>query len=365
MIRRIAERRYEVRVYVGADSTNGKKKEHRISRTVRSLAEAKRLEAQLKTQSYAGELIATRPPTVGELVERTLEHCAPDWSVVHAEQMRSIADRLIIPTLGTTRLNKLNPMLLDATYRQWQSVVAPSSVRKAHVLLSRSCAQAVRWGMLATNPVRHATAPRSHSRTVEPPTPAEVTKLLAEAEPDLSLFLRLAITTGARRGELCALHWSNLDASGLTIRASIYAARGVVAEKLPKSGKVRRVDLDARSLELLAAHRVRAESLAGQFRCKLAKNAYVFSDLPDGSRPWRPDDGAYSALRKRCGLEHVRLHDLRHASATWQFAAGIAPHTISARLGHASKAMTFDTYGHARSGDGLAAADTLAELLDG
>ncbi len=363
MIRKRGPGRYQVRVYLGVDPSTGN--ERYAYESVRgSRDQARKVETRMQRDADGARYALVAPPTVGELVERTLEHCALEWSVTHAAQMRSVADRLIIPTLGTTRVDKLTPMLCDHVYKAWSATVAPASVRKAHNLLSRSCAQAIRWGILTTNPVRHASAPRAHSRTVVPPTPAEVNKLLTEADPDLSLFLRLAILTGARRGELCALHWSNLDDTGLTIRGSIYAAKGVLAEKLPKSGKLRRVDLDAHTLEFLAARRVRAEALADQFRCELPADAYIFSDEPDGSRPWRPDGKAYSVLRKKVGLEHVRLHDLRHASATWQFAVGIAPHIISARLGHASKAMTFDVYGHARTGDGQGAADALAGMLD-
>lgn len=368
MIRRLDKGRYEVIVYLDTDPTTGK--ERRLSRSIRGTREqAKQLERKLKGKVDRGRHRDTETaPTVGELVEKVYAQFSGDWSPVHAAQVRRAMDRLIIPTLGKTRANKLTPRLLDRSYKAWlDERIASSTVRKAHLFLSRSCEQAMRWEMLDRNPTRYASPPRQKERNVAPPTPDQVGRLLDAAPPDLALFLRLAVLTGARRGELCALRWSALDDGGLTIRSAIYVSKGEVGEKLPKTNQVRRVDLDEHTLKLLHERRERAESLAFEFGCDLERDGFVFSDDPQGASPWRPDSGVsarFTRLRKSVGLDHVRLHDLRHASATWQFAAGVAPHTVSQRLGHASKAMTFDVYGHARKSDNQGAADTLAGLLD-
>jgi len=73
---------------------------------------------------------------------------------------------------------------------------------------SASC----RLGAVANaNPAFIAMPPRSVRRAISPPSPAQVTRLIGAAEPDSGLFILLAATTGARRGELCGLRWSDRD----------------------------------------------------------------------------------------------------------------------------------------------------------
>ena len=82
---------------------------------------------------------------------------------------------------------------------------------------------------------------------VTPPEPADVMRLLAEADPDLACFLRVAAVTGARRSELCALKWSDLDAEAGTVvisRSVVGRTNDALSEKTTKTGTGRRIALD-------------------------------------------------------------------------------------------------------------------------
>jgi integrase len=88
--------------------------------------------------------------------------------------------------------------------------MAPATVRQVHAILRRALDQAARWGWIPANPAALASPPRLGSAEIRPPTPEEVSRLLETAyaaDPDLAVLLWLAATTGARRGELCALRW--------------------------------------------------------------------------------------------------------------------------------------------------------------
>ena len=78
-------------------------------------------------------------------------------------------------------------------------------------------------------------------------------------------------------------------------------------------------------------------------------NGYVFTAQPDGSEPWRPYHwtSAWRRLRDRAGIDKsVRLHDLRHFTATRLLDAGVPVKTVSGRLGHARPATTLNIYAH-------------------
>jgi integrase len=118
-------------------------------------------------------------------------------------------------------LRRLDTATLDRFYSELRGrggvggrPMAPATVRQIHAILRRALDQAARWGWIPANPAALASPPRLGSAEIRPPTPEEVSRLLEtayEADPDFAVLLWLAATTGARRGELCALRWGSID----------------------------------------------------------------------------------------------------------------------------------------------------------
>src|SRR5207248_5999057 len=99
-------------------------------------------------------------------------------------------------------------------YASLRTHLSPARVLKVHSILRAALRQAVRWQMITDNPATHASPPRPVRPPVQAPTPDDVARLLAAAQaedPEFALYLRLAAVTGARRGELCALRWDDID----------------------------------------------------------------------------------------------------------------------------------------------------------
>lgn len=121
--------------------------------------------------------------------------------------------------------------------------LAAASIRKIHFLLSTAYRSAIRWDWTTDNPTEQATPPPQPRPCPRPPTPSEVARILAEAwnqvEPLVAVAIWIAITTGARRGELCALRWSDFDADRQVIhtRASISHTTNGLVEKTPNCTK--------------------------------------------------------------------------------------------------------------------------------
>src|SRR5262245_28058414 len=159
-----------------------------------------------------------------------------------------------------------------------------------------------------------------------------------EEDPALGLYLRLAVIVGARRGELCGLRWNRVDldhAELLLDRGIIYVPGEGLIEQDTKTHVGRRVAVDARTVELLRTHRVRAARLALEVGISLPADAYVFSRTVDGSIPMRPDGMShrFAKVRDRLGFTG-RLHDLRHFMVTQLVAAGVDVRTVAGRAGH-------------------------------
>jgi integrase len=107
------------------------------------------------------------------------------------------------------------------------------------------------------------------------------------------------------------------------------------------------------------------EDRAGACGTKLTAESFVFSDDADGRKPWHPDHvtGAWTRLRKRIGLEGVRLHDLRHFQATMLLQNGIPVKDVSRRIGHRDAATTLNVYAHWLETTDRRSADVIGSLF--
>jgi integrase len=214
-----------VRAYVGRDPVTGRKKY--LTRTFKG---GKRATEQALTKfvvEVGGGGHGSQDATVSDLIDRWLDLITPERSPTTARGYRWIADSYIVPTLGKVPLSRLKPAQLDSFYGHLRDKggakgqpLAAASVRQVHAILRTALNQAVKWGWLASNPALQATPPRLRRTEIVPPEPKDVLRLITEADsddPDLAAFLRTSVTTGARRGELCALRWNNVDLGGKTL----------------------------------------------------------------------------------------------------------------------------------------------------
>lgn len=331
-------RSWQVCVFAGYDPAGHQRY---VYRSVPTKREAEAVLTRLLVE-VGGGLHTGVDPTFGELAEQWFELAAPDLSPRTASVYRWMLDRYVLPHLGKVRLSRLRATDLDRLYSTLRKSggegggpLTPKTVRHVHGLCHRALGQAVKWGWLTTNPAANATPPRVPRRTIAATETDAVIAIITAAEerdPDLGAFLRLAAASGARRGELCAIRWSDVDleVGTLTIaRAIVHGPDGIVEKGSTKTGTARRVALDNETVEVMRRHRQRCGERAAACRCRLPQRAFVFSSEPDGSAPWRPDGVTqrFVKLRDRLGFHDVRLHDFRHHLATRLLVAGVPVRT--------------------------------------
>ena len=250
-------------MFAGRDPLTGRKRwlsRQVPGQTKASYREAKKVEAELLEQVDRGERRNGRSRTIGELVERWLEwrQQVRPISPVTVANYRGAIDRYVVPNLGRAMLHEVDAATLDTLYARvratggkcrhcWTRIrrgepalragvrylprpgadeavhepdcargwpVSASAVREVHSVLSGAFKQAVVWGWTTHNPAKLATPPAAGRAEVAPPDAEGVARLLTvamEQDPELGLFLRLAVVLGARRSELVALKWREVD----------------------------------------------------------------------------------------------------------------------------------------------------------
>jgi integrase len=159
----------------------------------------------------------------------------------------------------------------------------------------------------------------------------------------LAVYIWLAAVTGARRGELCALRWSDIDLDGGVVHvASSYLVRG--GQKVRKDTKThqdRYLAIDPVTVAVLAERRQRAADLLARVGVVLDPDSYVFTPDIAGGSPWNPDGVSHKVAELAASVD-VRLNvkALRHYTASQLLAGGIDLRNTAARLGHGGGGAT-------------------------
>lgn len=256
--------------------------------------------------------------------------------------------------LAALPLRDLQPIVIA---RAMVSNVEPTrSAQLALALVKRALDQAVTYGFLTSNPAAGIAGVRPASRELRVLSVDQARRFLELARTDrLYALYALALDTGMRRGELLALRWSDVDleAGSIHVVRSFDANNRTIGPLKTRSSR-RHIAIGASICRILSQHRSRNGT-----------HTLVFAS-PDGN-PLRPHDvrrHSFLPLQAAAGIDPpIRFHDLRHTAATLLLHAGVHPKVVSERLGHASIAITMDTYQHVAPTLQRDAADAISQLL--
>jgi integrase len=323
--------------------------------------------------------------TVAALATRWLAHVRMTRDEGTAVEYERYLRNHVLPVLGGQQLKTLGPADLDGLYARLlqgprldgrPGGLSARTVRNIHKTIHRMLHQAVRWRLLAVNPAADLELPPVVEPQMVTLDHAQARRLLEVAASPRRAgwwapLLLLAVATGARRGELLALRWADLDVDTgtATIRRTLRRGQAGLRYKTPKTRAGQRtVGLGPQTVAAL--RRLRADQLERRLAFGAAYHAE--DDLVvckvDGA-PLRPDhvSSEFRRLAARAGLpSEVHLHTLRHSAASFLAAAGVPASDIAAQLGHADGgALALRVYVHPLEENKRRAAAQLDQVIGG
>ena len=279
---------------------------------------------------------------------------------------------IVYPLIGGIPLAKLLPMTLEEMCEELRKrpgrggkCIKETTVQKYLETVSSVLEDAKKNDIIPFNPAHRVRKKHIEKEVQHIPQKYEMSKLMwaIQNEPILyRAYYTLAITTGLRRGELCALQWRDITgACELTVRRSRSCASGEIVESDTKSHRERIVTIPLGIWELLMALRQQQVLYSGVPDRKQP----IFTD-PDGHVP-HPDifTRRLRKLYKQCGLsEEYHLHTLRHFYATYLLQEGTSKQVAASLLGHADTAFLERTYCHPQDMAKQQAAKLMQDLLN-
>jgi integrase len=292
--------------------------------------------------------------TVGEYLARWLTDSVRGTVRISTfERHEQIIRVHLAPAFGRMKLKTLTPAHVRSLHREkLEEALAPATVRKIHSTLHKALSQAVSDGLIPRN-AADVKAPRPAPDEMHPLSEAEARTFLDTASGSGDRFEALyvlAITTGLRRGELLGLRWddANLDRGILRVGRGLVreGGRHIVGETKTRRGR-RQVNLTPRTVAALRSHRKRQVEQRVKLASLYEDHGLIFAS--QSGTPLNPENlvkRSFKPLLKRAGLPEIRFHDLRHTCATLLLGRGVHPKFVQELLGHATIAMTLDTYSH-------------------
>jgi integrase len=292
--------------------------------------------------------------TLGGYLDRWLSHSVRGSVRQRTfERYEQIARVHIKPTLGRIKLKALTPTHVRGLYQEkLDDGLAPRTVQYIHTTLRKALKEAVQDGLIPRNAADAVKAPRPAKKEINPLTHEQARIFLEVASGDrFEALYVLAIHCGLREGELLGLKWDDLDleTGTLSVRRTLSETRelGRIFEP-PKNGKGRSIKLTPGAIEALRGH------LGRQLKeIERADGRYEDQGLVFPAKAGTPMNAknltarSFKPLLVKAVLSpSVRLHDLRHTCATLLLGKGVHPKIVQELLGHATIAITLDTYSH-------------------
>lgn len=292
------------------------------------------------------------PRTIDEY-ERELGHARPHIGKKKLVDLKPLdVQRMMIAISKTT-------WTVGPKGGEYQKQLTPRAANQARVVLHNALDEAVRFGIIGTNPARLVKPLRHQPEEFKVWTAAEITSFLSATSQGAAhhALFYLALTAGLRPGELIALTWQDLRGDSLRVDKTLSRAGGRYYVGPPKTRASRRtLPLSPDTLKAIEVHE---QGLA---------EADITSELmfPTRNGTMLLHGGLIKSLHvwaDSAKVPRIRVHDLRHTYASMAIASGMNPADLARQLGHTDASFTMRRYVHFFEQARPREAASLAQLL--
>lgn len=366
------KKKYKITIELGEDILG---KRQRLTRSFTgTLAEVKIRDAELTKQYYhKGNKANVKELTFQQYSEIYIDkHCKGNIGLVTINNYKRLL-KCMLPLIGSYKLNKITPAMLDTMYQKLRKgqkgkELSYNSMYDYYKLINAMYNQAIKWEFIDRNPNLKAHKPKKDIIERKFYDLEQINELYSCLENECIKYkalIRLAVDSGARRGEISALRWSdiNFDTRTLKIDNSLKVVKGVVDEKKAKTNSSNRVILlSEATLEIMKAYKEWQDNYIIEMGSKWKGTDRIFTD--DYGEHMNPSTcyKIFTKITKKYGLEQIRFHDIRHTSASLMISKGVNIKAVSERLGHSSINITSDIYAHTFESDKIKCANVFDEI---
>lgn len=298
--------------------------------------------------------------TVRKYVARWIDLRAASLAPRTVECYRDQLRLHIAPTIGRRQLKNLKPKHISSMLADMVASGHSRTASLCYVILRASLKQAVREGLIKSNPCDSVDPPRHRRADPRWWSPDELRRFMESCQDrPFALAWQLALCCGLRRGELAGLRWSDVDLAVGVIRIRNQRQRvgGRLIDAPPKSAAgCRDLPIPPGLIPMLEQQRLLHQ--AGEI---LTGSAPVYVVSPDGL-PIAPDrlNRELQLDVAAAGVRPINLHGLRHSMASLGVSLGVSMKVLQSILGHANYSTTANTYAHVLTADQAAAMDKIA-----
>lgn len=379
---------YRLTVYLPKDS-NGKYPRQTKTITILEKMSPKKLEEFLngeylkfKNEVLSGNYIQVQHMTLNNFVEEWYTKYASKLAqTTYGNHQRKLNSH-VLPAIGHMEMNKITEMmlisLLDNLERKDGKAGELSFHSKQDVYrtLQSLFKYAHKWKVITHNPMENVDKPKPNDTEYEredlqvydEEETAQLMELIQDELIHWRIMFTLALAAGLRRGELLGLQWNDVDFvnNQIEIKTTIVLTKDGPHIKRTKTRTSKRtVTLPESMMEELKIYRKHWVKDKLRFGDKWIEEDYEWVFCNEKGQHLYPSSptNKWSKMLKKNNFRYIRLHDLRHTSASLLIAQGVHAKIISERLGHSDISVTMNTYGHAFKSADRAAADKLESIF--
>ena len=348
--------KYEIVIEVGNDITGKRKRIRRYFYGTKEDVEIKH--AELTKQYYhKSKKLNLNDITFKEYSEIFIKnYCIPNISKITLKDYKQMLGT-ILELIGDIKLKKITTFMLDNMYQKIKvgkkgKELSPKTMSHYYNLMSLMFKQAKKWKFVESNPNEDAVKPKLVKRKrnfYDNDQTMLLLSCLLNENIKYRTIITLALITGIRRSELCAIRWNDIDFENKTlyIDNSLKVINGVVDEKKAKTQySIRYVELNDTTIQLLKEYKNWQNEYIANMGSKWLGTDRVFTAI--NGKHMHPDtcSDILRKIIKKYDLPKLTFHELRHTFATILNGNGIDPKTISELLGHSDTSTTMNIYTH-------------------
>lgn len=378
---------YRIRVSRGYDAQGKKLKPYEMTWKPAPNMSEKTAEKEAQRQALLFEeqcktrLISTQKNITMEMfIPQYLEIAKESLSPTTYEFYTSIINRFILPMLGHHKISEIKPVHVQAFISQLNHIesaapnahkpISPNTVKRYLCVLQSIFRLAIKLGMIIENPAsaQKLTMKKPVKPEIDIFTKQEAAEMLAalETEPlQFQVLIQLAIMTGARRGELVALKFSDFDrvSNQVTIQRAAIKLSGEQAQiKPPKDYEIRTVSITPEMIQLVQQLQQEKQRERRMLGSQWQGDEWLFTQWNGEMMNPQTPTKQFSKFLARHGFRHRKFHSLRHTSATLLLYGGVSLKQVQGRLGHGDIETT-NKYLHCLSEADEEAAGVLQSML--